>query len=351
MKNRDLMGQGFNASKMELAGDPIVLANDIGSIETLSLAPISVSSNAVLVYQSVGKPTRQLVWMDRSGQRLSTLGDAADWGPPRIAPDGVRVAAGKPGKDGKAEIWIFGKDGQPTAFETGAGSSVGSPVWSPDGSKIAYWESRGGGPYDLFVKPVSGGKEELLFKSPNSKYPTDWSRDGRSLVFGEFTPNSKSDIWALNLSDNRGSPILDTVRSEGYATLSPDGKWLAYQSDSDGRRNEVYVQPWEGGTSGTKRVWKVSNGGGGLPRWRADGGEIFFLSATGAVMAAATHPIGDNFQFDPPRLLFQTRPVPKFWNLFDVSADGQRFVINLPLEWSNSSLITVMTNWTKKLEN
>ena len=349
VKDRDLVGQPFNTSKLEITGDPTVLASDIGAIETLSLAPISVSRNAVLVYQSVGKATRQLVWMDRAGQNIGTLGEGGEWGPPRIAPDGMRVAAGKTGKDGvTGEIWIFGKDGQAALLGTPPGSSVGSPVWSPDGNRIALWESRNGGVYDLFVKPLStGGKDELVYKSAYNKYPMDWSHDGRSLLFGEYTPNSKGDIWNLNLTENRANPILSTIRSEDYAALSPDQRWLAYQSDSSGRY-EVYVQPWDGGSPGIKRVWKISSAGGALPRWRADGRELFYLTSRG-VMSVAVRATADDFQFDPPQLLFECRQAPKFWNLFDVSPDGQRFLVNLPLEWSNSSLITVMTNWTRKL--
>ncbi len=351
VKDRDLVGLPFNVSKLETTGDLTALANDVGAVETLSLAPVSVSRNGVLVYQSVGKATRQLVWMDRSGQNIGTVGEGADWGPPRIAPDGVRVAAARLGKDGKtAEIWIFGKDGQAVPLEVPAGTSAGSPVWSPDGTKVAFWEGRNGGVYDLFVKPVNGiGRDEPVYKSAYNKYPTDWSRDGRSLIFGEYTPNSKGDIWNLNLSENRANPILTTIRSEDYAALSPDGRWLAYQSDSSGRY-EVYVQPWEGGSPGTKRIWKISPAGGGLPRWRADGRELFYL-ATGGVMSVATRATADDFQFDSPHMLFEARGVAGFWNLFDVSPDGQRFLVNLPLEWSNSSLITVMTNWTRKFES
>ena len=349
VKDRDLVGQAFNASKLEITGDPIVLAGEIGAIETLSLAPISVSRNGVLVYQSVGKATRQLVWMDRAGQNIGTLGEGGDWGPPRIAPDGVRVAAGKLGNDGKTgEIWIFGKDGQAALLGVAPGASMGSPVWSPDGTRMAMWEARNGGVYDLAVKPLSaGGRDEVIYKSAYNKYPTDWSHDGRTLIFGEYTPNSKGDIWSLNLSDNRANSILSTIRSEDYASLSPDERWLAYQSDSSGRY-EVYVQPWDGGSPGIKRVWKISTAGGALPRWRADGRELFYLTSTGVMSVAARAP-ADEFQFDAPQLLFECRQAPRNWNLFDVSPDGQRFLVNLPLEWSNSSLITVMTNWTRKL--
>jgi dipeptidyl aminopeptidase/acylaminoacyl peptidase len=256
------------------------------------------------------------------------------------------------GPDGKnADIWIFGDEGPPVAFEANTGYSAGSPVWSPDGSRIAFWETHSGGGRDIFVKAVKGnGRAELLYKSATAAYPTDWARDGRSLVFGEYTPDTKSDIWTLNLADKRANAILNTVHSEGYAALSPDGKWLAYQSDDSGR-NEIFVQPWEGGSSGTKRLWKVSSDGGGLPRWRSNGAELFYINGSGGMMSVPLHPSGDDFRFDPPQQLFQTRPVQKFWNLFDVTPDGQRFLMNLPLEWSNSSLITVMTNWTEKLKS
>lgn len=351
VKDRDLMGQGFNTSRPELVGDPVLLANDIGAIQTLSLAPISVSRNAVLVYQSVGKPTRQLVWMDRSGRTIGHVGDPGEWGPPRIAPDGVHVAAGKMSEDGRnADIWIFGNEGPPVPFEVGTGYSAASPVWSPDGSRIAFAETRNAGIRDIFVKPAGGNRPgELLYKSGNIKYPTDWSRDGKSLLFGEYTPDTRSDLWTLNLSDKRANAVVDTVHSEAYPALSPDGRWLAYESDESGRY-EIFVQPWDGGSPGTKRRWQVSSAGGGLPRWSGNQQELFYLSSSGGMMSVPVHPSPDEFRFDPPRQLFQTRPIQKAWNLFDVTSDGQRFLINLPLEWSNSALITVITNWTEKLK-
>lgn len=349
IKGRDLVGQGFNASRLEVNGGAMTLANDIGSVETLSLAPVSVSRNAVLVYQTVAKPTRQLVWMDRSGGALGNLGEAGDWGPPKVSPDGKRVAVGKVADEKNAEIWILDDAGNQTVFQSEPGVSQGSPVWSPDGARIAFW-SNAGGIYDLFMKSVAAGAHsEPIYRSPYAKYPTDWSHDGRYIIFGEVKPGTGSDVLALNMSDRRAVPLVNTIYSEGYAALSPNGKWLAYQSDDSGR-NEVYVQKFDS-APGTKRRWKVSLDGGGLPKWRGDGSEIFYLTLSGTVFAAAVRPGGDEFQFDPPQPLFTARPIPKTWNLYDVSPDGQRFIMNLPLEWSNSSLITVITNWTEKLKS
>jgi hypothetical protein len=114
-------------------------------------------------------------------------------------------------------------------------------------------------------------------------------------------------------------------------------------------RNEVYVQPFEGLTDGTKRRWKISSSGGALARWRADGQELFYMTASGRLMAVAVHPEDGEFAFDEPKVLFQTRPIPGVWNLYDVSPDGQTFLLNLPLEWFNASPLTVDTGWTRRL--
>jgi eukaryotic-like serine/threonine-protein kinase len=353
MKDRDLMGRAFDPASLAIQGDPITLAKDIGAIRTLALAPISVSSNAVLVYQSTGTPTRQLVWMNRSGEQMGSVSEGGMWGPPRVSPDGTRVVVGKLGKDQvNADLWLFDPQGKASAFVQIPGVSEAFPIWSPDGSRIAFW-SNPQGVNDLYLKALNGVKPELLYKNANAKFPTDWSHDGKFILFHEVTRSTSLDVWALSLSDRRAAPILNTVHAEGYPALSPDGKWIAYQSDESGLF-EVYVEPFHGLVGGTKRVWKVSAGAGnrqsGLPRWRGDGKELFFMTSGGNLMSVNVNANDGEFPVDEPKILFRTRPIPNLWNLFDVSADGQRFILNLPLEWSNSSVITVTTNWTEKLK-
>ncbi len=351
ISGRKLMGQGFNAPKMGLAGEPMTLADDIGAVRSLSLAPISVANNATLVYQSTGKPTRQMVWVDRSGNEVADARDAGEWGPPRIAPDGKRAVAAKLGVDGEtADLWIIDATGGLSQL-TATTAHEGSPVWSPDGSKIAsFVNGRTEGNYDLYVRPAEpGSKADLLFRSSAVKKPSDWSHDGRFILFDVLSDSTKLDTWALSTADRHAGPILDSVNAEGHATLSPDGKWMAFDSDDSGRL-EVYVQSFDGINSIGKKRWKVSNGGGGLPKWRADGRELFFITGGGRVMAATVRPNGPDFEFDAAVKLFQTRPIPKIWNLFDVTPDGQKFLVNLPLEWANSSQIMVVTNWTEKLK-
>jgi Tol biopolymer transport system component len=349
IRDRHLMEQSFDISNLAMGGNPFTLADDIGAVRSMALAPISVSGNGILVYQSVGKPTRQMVWLDRTGKQVGQVAEPGDYGPPRVSPDGSRAAVAKFGPDGvNADLWILDAAGNLTQF-TSTPQHEGSPVWSPDGSRIAFF-SNPEGVYDIYVKPVKGeGRAELFYKSALPKYPTDWSRDGRYILFGVISPGTRSDVWAISTADRKAAPILDTIYAESSAALSPDGKWLAFQSDQSGR-NEVYVQPFEGATAGTRRRWMVSSGGGGLPRWRADGAEMFYMTSGGRMMAVALHPAGGEFQFEQPHMLFQTRPIPDTWNLYDVSPDGQRFLLILPLEWSSAAPITVVTNWTEKLK-
>jgi len=350
VSGRSAMAQSFNASSLAVEGDPISIGDEVGSLRSMLLAPISVSSNGVLVYQAVGPTTRQLAWLDRGGRQIASVTETGDWGPPRIAPDGTRAAAAKLGRDGRADLWTVDSAGAATQLTTTAGHK-GSPVWSPDGSRLAFFvSSKVETGFDLYTTRVAGGTPELLLSSPTPKYPSDWSRDGRFLFFTSLSPSTKGDVWAVSPANKRAGPIVETVYAEAYGALSPDGKWLAYQSDESGKI-ETYVQPFDGISSDTKRRWQVSVGGGGMPRWRADGKELFYMTYSGQVMAAAARPSGATFEFDPARLLFQTRPLPKTWNLFDVSGDGQRFIVNEPLEGSNSAGITVLTNWIGKLNS
>ena len=347
---RNLMAQQFNAGKAEIVDEPVTLANDIGAVNSLALAPISVSTTGVLVYQAVGQPTRQMVWMDRSGKQIAVAGEPGTWGPPRVSPDGNRAVVAKTSSDGKtAHLWLLDVSGVSEPISDGP-MHEGSPVWSPDGSRIAYF-GRQGDAYDIFTRAVlPGSKPELLLKNDEKKFPSDWSHDGKYIAYSVEGAGTRLDMWGVSLGDRKSAPILDTVYAEGFATLSPDGKWVAYQSDQSGR-NEVYVQSFDGLNNGTKRRWMVSNKGGGLPRWRFDSSELFYMMTDGRIMSVPLHPAADGgIEAGPPQMLFQTRPVPKTWNLYDVSPDGQRFSLNIPLEWTSSAPITVITNWTEKLK-
>ena len=282
---------------------------------------------------------------------MGAVSEGGMWGPPRMSPDGSRLVVGKMGKDNvNADLWLLDAQGKATALVQTPGVSDAFPIWSPDGSRIAFW-SNPQGVNNIYVKAVNGGGPELVYQDANAKYPTDWSHDGRFILFHELSPGTRLGVWALSLADRRATALVDTIRNEGYPALSPDGKWMAYQSDESGLF-EIYVEPFQGLAGGSKRRWKISAGAGnvqsGLPRWRGDGKELFFMTSTGNMMSVNVSGNGAEFSAEEPKLLFGTRPIPNSWNLFDVSADGQRFILNLPMEWSNTSLITVTTNWSDK---
>ncbi|MGO9258042.1 MAG: hypothetical protein ACLQU1_17275 [Bryobacteraceae bacterium] len=363
MRDRNLMGQGFNASKLALQGDPVTLAEDIGSIASLSLAPVSVSNTSILVYQEVGRPTRQMVWIDRSGKFTAVAPEPAEWGPPRISPDGRRAVVARqsiiPATE-QAGLTFIRNDGAIMPLNEAPLVDGINPVWSPDGGWIAFSEAppaspalpAGGEPFNsgIFVMQLAGGKTTLVFRSPFRKKPTDWSRDGRWLIFDSEDLGTGHDIWAYSFTDHRAGPVVETVAEEHSGSLSPNGKWLAYQSGETGR-TEVYVQSFEGLASGIKKRYRVSQAGGGLPRWRGDGTELFLLTASGRMMSVPVRAADSALEFGPPQMLFETRPIPKAWNWYDVSSDGQHFLFNLPHEFSNSSKINVVSNWTEKLKD
>jgi len=172
------------------------------------------------------------------------------------------------------------------------------------------------GNYDLSVMPAEGGNSDLLFRSSHHKAPTDWSSDGRYIFFSALGESTKWDVWAVSTIDRHAGPLLDTVNSERDAVLSPNGKWLAFDSVETGRL-EVYVQAFSGISSDRRKRWKVSAGGGGTPKWSADGKELFYMTASGRVMATTVRATVDEFESETPVKLFQTRPIPRTWNLFE----------------------------------
>ena len=272
MRDRNLMGQGFNASKLALQGDPVTLAEDIGSIASLSLAPVSVSNTSILVYQEVGRPTRQMVWIDRSGKFAAVAAEPAEWGPPRISPDGRRAVvarqidyrrhgAGRPHCSSRTTARSLRLPTAPLVHGI-------NPVWSPDGQRVAFSEAAPLSPAPprrrravklrhLREQPAMVEGPNCVFRSPFRKNPTDWSRDGRWLIFDSADQGTGHDIWAYSFADHRAGPVVETVAEEHFGSLSPNGKWLAYQSDETGR-TEVYVQSFEGLASGTKKRYQVS---------------------------------------------------------------------------------------------
>ena len=294
-------------------------------------------------------PTPSSSWFDRTGKQLGALGDPAVYNSMELSPDDKRVSVSIADETGKnVDIWVYDvARGLRTRFTFGT-SQVFASIWSPDGSRIVF-NSRQKGSFDLYQKASSGaGGEETLLESSVNKYPDSWSPDGKFLLYESLGSNRTSDLFILPLTgDRKPFPLLQTqFGGTADGQISPDSRWVAYASNESGR-NEVYVAPFPG--PGGK--WQISTAGGTKPRWRHDGSEIFYLAPDGKLMVASVNGKGAGFDVGVVKQLFATRIVTfaGFYQ-YDVSADGQRFLINTTPEQTASAPITVVLNWTAGLK-
>ncbi|HUM01071.1 MAG TPA: protein kinase [Thermoanaerobaculia bacterium] len=346
-RGRTLLAQGFDPGRLELKGEAFPVVEGIQVFPNSGLAVFSASQNGILAYQSdAGGGLSRLVWFDRAGKELETLGPPANYLHPRLSHDGRRLAVDViDPRTSRADIWIHDLASRAvTRLTLGPGSNT-FPVWSPDDSRIAFASSRVNSG-DLYVKEASGaGNDEILYSQPDLKVPCDWSMDGRFLGFSVIPTETRTrwDIWTLSLSDRKPKSILVTPGVDVLPRFSPNGRWIAYQSEESGRF-EVFVEAWPG--PGGR--WQVSPEGGREPVWRADGKELFFVEA-GRVMAVPVR-AGAAFEFGKPQPLFFARMPDMPFCKYDVSADGQRFLVNTVVSEAQSNPITLVQNWTEELK-
>jgi Tol biopolymer transport system component len=217
-------------------------------------------------------------------------------------------------------------------------------IWSPDGARVVFASNRNGA-YNLYQKAADGSRnEEILLQSADLKRPNSWSPDGRFILY--WSGQNNGDLMVLPVAytekpgDRKPFPFLSTPFNEQQGVFSPDGKWVAYQSDESGRF-EVYVRPFPGPGGQSQ----VSTGGGNSPRWRKDGRELYYLAPDLKLMAAAVVTQGATFTPGTPEALFQTH-VTRATNKqqYDVARDG-KFLINTDLADTSTEPIHLLLNW------
>jgi Tol biopolymer transport system component len=298
---------------------------------------------------------RPIVWFNREGK----LGEAApedDFRTIARAPNGERMAverADATGGRASIDIWLrdFGR-GVMTRLTFDAAQDR-QPVWSPDGKYVAFASNRDGNVFQIYRKDASGaGMEERLTEGGNSKLPLDWSKDGRYLLYRESNPTTDRDLMALPMTgDRKPITVANTPFPENTGAISPDGRWVAYAA-SDSGGSQLYVQAFPGDGSGPKGRWQISSSSAYEVKWRGDGKELFYQTNdnTGRVMAAAIQTGPDGVRADTPRVLFTAEFQNGGLHEFEVTPDGQRFLLILnPRAEGSTERLTVVTNWPAQL--
>jgi eukaryotic-like serine/threonine-protein kinase len=333
-----ILAQPFNPDTFQLSGDPQVLGE---------ANLFSASSSGVLAYHE-SRADSELKVFDRSGNVVATPGPLANYGSPRFSPDGKSIAVDlRDPKTGKDDVWIYPvAGGQPTRITFGLNAY--RPTWSPDGREIAY-AVRDGNKFSIHKRRLDGSSpDERLYETTDFLFATlqDWSPDGNYLSLDMEHKDIIYKNWILPLTGKR-EPFLsaasttttDASQYDGY--FSPDGRWLSYFSYESGRP-EVYAVPFL--SNGVK--YQASTTGGWVSHFA--GNEFFFITMGNRLMAARiiTQP---NFHLEDLHPLFQL-DLPNFAGPnFDVSRDGQRFVV-LTADRAKSSSITLLTNWRAALK-
>jgi len=341
IRQATLMAQPFDVGRLELTGDAVAVANGIQTSSTNGVAAFAVSEGGVLAYRADVSRSFRFAWFDRAGRRIAQVGEEALWGQFSLSPDGRFVAAQRSESfGGNRDIWLLDIARGVSSRLTTDPVSEGDPIWSPDGRFVAFTIAARG-VESIYRKDVASGEETVLMDSKTGAFSEDWSPDNRWLAYG-----TRSMLRMLSFADpQRSLTWLDDRFLKDEPHFSPDGRWIAFESTESGQY-DVYIAPFPG--PGQKV--RVSTAGGGEPRWRRDGKEIFYLTQDGMLMSAAVSTVGSAMAPAVPQALFKT-PIAAIELTLDqyaVTGDGQRFLIQVPSDATEAPL-TIVLNWASGL--
>jgi hypothetical protein len=302
---------------------------DPGAMRALAVACLAaITCLPVLAQPPVPTVLSRLLWFDRAGQRIGALGPVADHGNLELSPDGTSVAvAVRDSRLGTFDIWIYETATEARRRFTSDEADENWLIWSPAGDRVLLNSFSADGLF-LFEAPASGiGRRSPLVTTPGGGWPVSWSRDGRVVLYVTNSADTGNDIWVLpREGDARPYPFLRTRASENWAAFSPDGRWVAFSATDSGRA-EVYVAPFPGGD----RRWQISSDGGTQARWRADGTAIYYLAPDGMLVAVGVDGSGDELRVTGLDPLFRLAVPYGAYHAFDVTAAGDRFLVNTRL--------------------
>jgi Tol biopolymer transport system component len=346
------VAQEFDTRALRVRGPQIPLVRQ--PFPFASTAFYSTSRNGALAFPSgEGATKRRLMIYARHGPVVNKIGPDGNYRQPRFSPAGDRIAVEKsPAPDVLPDIWVIDVHSGATTRITTAPNWEYAPVWSADGSRIFFSASQRGRSDLMSGLSVGGGDVRLALKNPGylmTLFPTDTSRDGRFIVF-----DSNKDILAVPLPSTdqalvtKPIPLVNTSFEEMHAALSPNGRWLAYTSNETGR-HEVYVRVFQPSSGGNPTgIWPVSTDGGAQPRWRGDGKELFYVSMNGEVRATSIE-TGSELRIGTTTKLFdsglEAGAMLQSAYRYDVTRDGQRFILSRLVGDAQSPVINVVLNW------
>ena len=348
VRGAELMAQAFDPTSGTLSGRAFrigAVGTAFNSGNSVNESGFSLSAAGVLAVRTLETATdNELVWFNRSGERLSVVSEPGGYRNPHLSPDGSRLAVQQTDQNGRSDVWVIDlARGVKTRLTLDATNLHQLPLWSPDGSGIVV---KGTAARGVHRWPAAGaGAEEQL--STTNFDPNSYSPDGRYLVYMILNADTNRDIGVLPLfSDRKPFLFLNSTANEAHGQVSPDGNWIAYESDESGT-NEIYIQSFP--TAGHKV--RVSTAGGVQPRWRRNGRELFYLSGD-RLMAVPVQTM-PGLKVGAPSPLFETRVVPggglgTIAN-YDVTADGQRFLIASRSGDTDNPPITIVLNWLAAL--
>jgi len=338
-----LMARAFDPESLRMNAQASPVLDQVAFDPGFSRGVFSTSNDGMLVYSQVSRKKRQLYWYDRSGKRLTPMAPPDFFENFKISPDGTKVVLDR--RESYAvtsDLWLTDLPLGTTRRFTFNSDVDSFPIWSSDGSRI-FFSNDSKGSLDILEKLLApSGKERQVLGLETEVRPLDCSADGKFLLYEQTSTENRSDLWIQPLiGDGKSFPFVQTEVGEYPAKFHPSGKWIAYCSD-ESYRYEVYVKPFP--PKGNTR-WQVSRNGGYQPKWSDDGRELFFLRTDMTLMSTPVGP-GPEFEFGSTTELFKLK-VDDLNEVqhYDVEPDGERILVNEPVEDSEPVEITVIINW------
>ena len=341
VRANNLMTQRFDFETLSLVGEASSIAEGVDFWGVGHVGMFSVSNDGVVVYAPARSPDVQLAWVTRTGRTLSTVGRPRPYGQIALSPDEKRVAVELQDPDGQSDLWLVElATGIPRRITFNPGHD-GDAVWTPDGNALIFSSSRAG-PLALFRKDLaSDAPESLMFETKIDLRPESWTPDGKGLLYFSEERGRKGFMW----SGGGSRLILDTKFPIDELQVSPDGRLLAYMSAESGR-DEVYLQRL---TQPGAKV-RVSAEGGGEPKWRADGKELFYLATNRMLMVAPVLP-GPDVAVGLSQPLHELSEYRSGYDDYAPSRDGQRFLVKRPAESATSLPYQIIFNWSSGMSH